>query len=390
VTVPSALLIAAKDMRQRLRDRSAVLVGLVAPLVVALLMSLAFSGTENFHYTLAVVDADHGPVAVVMLRALEAPSLRGIVTVRRFATPIAAEAAVRGRSAQAGLVIPSGFSAASTGPDPLPVTTLTSVNNTAAASVTSSIVSSLVAQLNADRLSVATAVASGSATSVAQLASLATHLQIPERVLSRPVGAHQLKIISYYAPSMSIFFAFFLVSYTSRSFFVDHDLGMIERMRAAPVRPIDILAGKSLSVLVFGLTSLLVIAAVTTVAFGANWGTPPAVLMVCFALMLSVVAMTALVIVAARTKRQAEGISSAVVFGFALLGGNFVFLSASPTVMQRLSLFTPNGWALRAFTDLSTVGGGFGTALEPVLAILGFAAGLGVVAAALARRSVAW
>ena len=388
--MPPALLIALKDVRQRLRDRSAVLVGLVAPLVVALLMSMAFSGTSKFHYTLALSNADQGPVATAMVHALEAPGLAAFVTARPYPSAAAAAAAVRDRKAQAGLVIPAGFSSAATGPRPAPLTTLTSVNDTIAASVTASIVASFVAQLNADRLSVATAAAAGSTASMESLSALAAGLEIPVRTVNRPVGARQLKVISYYAPSMSIFFVFFLVGYTARSFFVDRDEGMIERMRAAPVRPVDIVAGKSLSVFVFGLASLLVIAVVTTAAFGADWGSPLAVVVVCAALVLSVVAVTALVMVAARTKRQAEGISSAVVFGLALLGGNFVFLSQSPAVMQRIALFTPNGWALRAFTDLSTTGGGLGTAAVPVLAILAFTGVVGLCIALLARRSVAW
>jgi ABC-2 type transport system permease protein len=56
--------------------------------------------------------------------------------------------------------------------------------------------------------------------------------------------------------------------------------------------------------------------------------------------------------------------------------------------MQRIALFTPNGWALRAFTKLSTSGGALHTAAVPVLAILGFAVVIGVVAAFLAPRSV--
>ncbi len=109
---------------------------------------------------------------------------------------------------------------------------------------------------------------------------------------------------------------------------------------------------------------------------------------VCLAMVISVVCLTALVIGLARTQRQAEGIASAVVFGLALLGGNFVFLSAVPDVMRRIALFTPNGQALRAFTDLSTTGGGLGTVVTPILVILGFSLVVGVVAALLARRAV--
>jgi len=382
------LVIAGKDLRQRLRDRSAVVIGLVAPLAVALLMSLAFKGTENFHYTLALVNADRGPIAGAMVQAFESKSLRSIVTVEDYAGQTTAAQAVRNGRAQAGLVIPAGYSARLAGAAPLSLTTLTNVNNTTATSVTQSIVSSFVAQLDADRLSVATAQSAGSTKSTAGLTALASQLRIPEQLVARAVGARQLKVISYMAPAMSIFFAFFLISYTARGFFEDKDQGMIERMRAAPVRPYQILVGKSLSVLVFGLGSLLVIFLVTTKLFGAYWGDPLSVVLICAALVLAIVALTALVIGVARTKRQAEGMSSALVFGLALLGGNFVFLSASPEVMQRIALFTPNGWALRAFTKLSTSGGALHTAAVPVLAILGFALVIGVVAAVLAPRSV--
>ena len=160
-------------------------------------------------------------------------------------------------------------------------------------------------------------------------------------------------------------------------------------MRAAPVRPLDILAGKAISVFVFGVASLAIVAGVTTLAFGAYWGSPLAVAAVCFAMIVAVVCLTALVITLARTQRQAEGISSALVFALSLLGGNFVFLSASPDIMRKLSLLTPNGWALRAFTDLSTTGGGLSTVAVPVLVILGFSTAVGTAAALLGRKAVA-
>ena len=102
-------------------------------------------------------------------------------------------------------------------------------------------------------------------------------------------------------------------------------------------------------------------------------------------MVFSVVCLTALVIGLARTQRQAEGIASTVVFGLALLGGNFVFISAVPDVMKRIALFTPNGEALRAFTDLSTTGGALHAVMTPVLAILGFSLVIGLLAALLAH-----
>ena len=115
----------------------------------------------------------------------------------------------------------------------------------------SSIATSFVAQLNADRLS-SPPPRRPASTGTGALRRAAAHLTIPKRVRQRPVGAHALKPISYFSPAMAIFFLLFLIGYAARSFFVERGEGMIERIRAAPIRPRQIMAGKALSAFVSG------------------------------------------------------------------------------------------------------------------------------------------
>ena len=91
----TALLIARKDLRQRMRDRSAIVLGLVAPLLIAALMSFAFKGTETFHYQLGVVNEDHGAIATELVHALSSSTSRSILTVENLSSPAAARADVR-------------------------------------------------------------------------------------------------------------------------------------------------------------------------------------------------------------------------------------------------------------------------------------------------------
>jgi ABC-2 type transport system permease protein len=385
----TALLIARKDLRQRMRDRSAIVLGLVAPLLIAALMSFAFKGTETFHYQLGVVNEDHGAIATELVHALSSSTSRSILTVENLSSPAAARADVHDGHVAAALVIPAGFSAAVAQQHPESLSIVTSVNNQVAGNVTRSIAASFVAQIDADRLSVMTALAGGApANTLNALSAKAATLRIPLQSVERPIGAGQLSAISYYSPAMAIFFLLFTISFASRSFFVDRTQGMIERMRAAPVRPAEILAGKALSVLVYGTLSLATVGVITSTAFGANWGSPFAAVLLGFAMVISVVCLTALVIGVARTQRQAEGFSSILVFGLALLGGNFIVISSSPPLMRTLALFTPNGEAMRGFSDLSTIGGGLGTVATPIAVILLFSALTGGAAMALARRAV--
>jgi len=163
--------------------------------------------------------------------------------------------------------------------------------------------------------------------------------------------------------------------------------GLSAWLAAAPIGPGAILAGKSLATFAYGVASLGTVAVITSLAFDAHWGPPLIVLALILALSLTMVALTALVITAARTERQADGFASMLTFGLVLLGGNFVFIGGAPQLVRTLALLTPNGWALRAFTDLAG-GAAWTAAVTPLLAILAFAAGAGAIAFTLRRRVV--
>jgi ABC-2 type transport system permease protein len=391
--VRAILVIAAKDLRQRFRDRSALILGFVAPLGIATLMSFAFQASEEFHANVGVVNADDGVLAGAFLGALEGPELAKVISVTPVDSVSDARDQVDRAVVDAAIVIPDGFSEAAAGGSPTPVDVLTSVDNPLAGEVARAIASAFVAQVNANRLSVATAIAAGASPArLGELLTAVSNVRLPEQTNQQPVSGKPLHAVSYYAPAMGIFFVLFAVGFTARSFFGEQRGGTLERMAAAPIRSSAILVGKAVSVFVYVLASLATVAVVTTVAFDADWGSPVATAAVCAAVAIAVVTLTAIVISAARTERQAEGLSSILVFALALLGGNFLFISAAPPLMRTLALGTPNGWALRAFTDLATTSGGLGHDLRliaiPVLAIMLFSLVVGTIAIALSRRLV--
>ncbi len=212
------LVIAAKDLRQRFRDRSAIVLGFVAPLAIAALMSFAFRGTERFHITVGIVDHDHGAIATAFTSFMRSPDLKDVVTVRTFADEAAASARVHSGALASAIVVPAGFTTAATsGTSAAQLVVLTSTDSQLGAEVTRSLAGSFVNQVNADRLSVETAIASGApASSVATLSAAASKLRVPEAVTNLPIGSKPLTAVSYYAPSMAIFFLLFAIGFTSR------------------------------------------------------------------------------------------------------------------------------------------------------------------------------
>jgi ABC-2 type transport system permease protein len=244
-------------------------------------------------------------------------------------------------------------------------------------------------ELRAARLTVAAELAAGAPPdSAAAIAAAAVAASPPEVVVGRPTGDPPMKGIAYYGPGMAMFFVLFAIGFTARGFFAEQKEGTLDRMAAAPIPPSALLAGKALSVFVYALASLGTMAVVMAVVFGASWGSPVGVVALCVGMASAVVALAALVMTVARSERQAETMASAVTFTLALLGGSFVFLGAAPSVLRRLSTLTPNGWALRGFTDLATGVPTGQAVLRPVAAMAAFTIVVGVPAIALGRRAV--
>ncbi|HEV7206617.1 MAG TPA: ABC transporter permease [Jatrophihabitans sp.] len=384
----AALVIARKDLRQRVRDRSALVLGILAPLLIATVMSAAFGSAGSFHTTVGVVDQDRHELGAAFVAMLRSPDLSDVVTVRSVATPAEARRLVHDKKLGAAFVLPLGFTPAAHGTATARIEVLGSSDQAIAREVSAALAESFAAQVNADRLSVLTALATGtSAARTAHLIAASARLRLPVSTRSGDIGAKRLTAISYYAPSMGIFFMFFGIGFGARSYWLERRSGNLDRMLAAPVRPAEVLAGKALSTLVFGLASLLTMAVVTSVFFDAQWGPLPAAAALVFAIVLAAAALTALVAALARSERQADGVASTVTFALVLLGGNFVFVSSSPELLRRLALLTPNGWAMRGFVDLQS-GAGASAAVQPVLAILAFTAVVAGAVALLARRPV--
>lgn len=384
----AAFVIAAKDLRQRFRDRSAIVLAFVAPLGIALLMSSAFSGVENLHIRSGFVNADGGPVASALRQVMSDPQLADLVEIVEVDDEATARRMVDEGEIGSAVVVPAGYSDGALGSEPLALRVLSSTNSEVAGEVMRAIAERFTAQINANRLSAVAATAARPSPSEPPDIGAISELRIPVRLQERAIEGREFKMISYYGPSMGIFFLFFAVGFGARSFFTERTNGTLDRLVAAPVKPWQVLVGKALSVLVFGLLSLGTIVIVTSLLFGAEWGSPLAVVALCLAIVLVVVALTMLVIAVARTDRQAEGISSLLVFLLALLGGNFVVAARMPEGLRSLALATPNGWALRGFSDLAVGIPAVDAIAAPVAVMLAFTAIFGGVAVALSRRLV--
>jgi ABC-2 type transport system permease protein len=371
--------IAVKDLRQRLRDRSAVMVAIVLPLALAFIYSALFgtaAAPRAFGY--AVVDLDRGDVAGVFVAdVLGEIERQGLVTIRSLPTVAEAERLAVDGAIDAAFVLPAGFSAAVRGQAPASIDVIGNVDSPTGTDIARSIARSFTADLNGVRLSIAAALGDDhepatreQLAAVAQRAVQAAH---PLRIVDSSAAAKVLPLKLYFAAGMAVFFLFFTVQFGVSSLLDERAEGTLSRLLAAPIRPVAVLAGKMAASVAVGLVSMAVLVAATTALMRVSWGDPVGVALLVVAGVLAATGVTSLVASLARTPDQAGSWLAVVSVLLGLLGGAFFPLAQVGGLAATASLATPHAWFLRGLGELAA-GGGPASVLPAVAAMSAFAA----------------
>jgi ABC-2 type transport system permease protein len=270
------------------------------------------------------------------------------------------------------------------------VESITSGKRPYAEQVARSVVRGIFGELSATALAVRTAVGNGPVTPE-RLATLsaAFHAQpAPVAIADDPMGARQ-SLLGYFGPSMAIVFLFLGIGAGARSMLGERDTGTLARLKAAPVGMGRVVAGKVGAVLLLALISMVVVWVATTLVFGASWGPALAVLTMSVATVLAFGGIALLLTVSSRNPAQSDATMAIVAFVLALLGGNFFPPGSLPPVMERLSLLTPNGWALQGYGNLALDRAGWAGIQLPLVVLLVIAVVLGGFALTRLRSLVA-
>ena len=368
-----AVLIAAKDLRERARDRSVFVFALLLPLGLTLVLNLVLggvSGTEPFRY--AVVDDDHGPVAAAFVEhTLPAVQESGAIEVRAVATAGEARRLVADGEVSAAFLLPAGLSADVLSGTAAVVEVVGDVNAPLGAEVARSIAGSFADRLTATRVAVAAAVEGGSVLDPAELARLAAAQPDPRPVVDDPTERRELDATTYYAAGMVVFFLFFTVQFGITSLLDERHDGTLARLLAAPVRRSSILVGKLLTSVAIGLVSSALLVVGTTLLVGARWGNPLGVALLFAACVPAATGTVAVVSVLARTAAQASGWQAVVAVTLGSLGGTFFPVAQVGGPLAVAASFSPHQWFLRGLAELSA--GDVGAVLPSVAALGGFA-----------------
>lgn len=386
--VRGTTLVAGHDLRRRIRNRSAIVTAVLAPLLLAVVFSSLIGGGSGPELRVAVVDLDGSAVSRGIVDGLVGAQsgTGGSVRFERVGSADDARRRVDDGDVGAALVFAAGFGAASAGGSGT-VTVVADPDQPISGQVARSVAEGIAASFGRVDLAVATGAVVG-VSDVAGLAAAAQQASPPLQLADRPLGGRELAPSAYFGASMSIIFLFFTVGFAARSIHAERHAGTLDRMLATPLRPSSIVVGKSASVSVLGSAGMVVVWLVTSLLYRSSWGPPLAVLALIVATVIAIGGVATFVASLARTERQADAVTAAVTFALALVGGNFIGPGSQPPVLRTLSLFTPNGWSLRAFTALNTDAAGVADIATTLLVLLGFGLVFGGIGAVRMQRLV--
>jgi len=368
----AAILIATKDLSQRIRDKSAILLALVAPLGLALIFSAIIPDTSgSFNVDVAVVDDDGGVVAARFItEVLPAVEEAGVLGVTIYQDVDDALADVEAGTRHAAYVFPAGFSdSVQTGGGGI-VRLVGNVDQTISTQIARAVLDGYLAEVNAVAVAVGAATLNGG-TDIASLSVQAAATPAAVVLTNVEAANRELDTTTFFSAGMAVFFLFFTVQFGVSSLLEERLYGTLPRLLGAPISRWTIIGGKGLTSFILGLVSMVVLAVATTVLIGAEWGNPVGVAVLMIAGVLSALGIMAVVAVVSKTPQQAANWQSIVAVVLGLLGGTFFPLSQGPRILALFSRLTPHAWFLEGLGDLSA-GSGLSVVVAPALAMVAF------------------
>jgi ABC-2 type transport system permease protein len=385
--------IATKDLKLRIRDRSAIITGIIAPLFLAFIFQLIFGGAfdQSLDLSFGLVDLDGTEVSAGLGQVLDAIEGEGVATVERFGSRAEAEDAIEEGGADAFILIDEGLGRSVMTNMEATIEVVGDVDAPTSTQIAESIATQYATGVGAAQLAVGTtAAASGTPLTPDFIASLSADpatAAFSYELTDVTTATRQLDATTYFAAGMAVFFLFFTVQFGVLGLLEEERDGTLARLKAAPISRVSIVAGKALLAFLLGLISTSVLVVSTQLLLGASWGSPLGVAVLVVAGVLAAVGIMGLVAAMARTPEGAGNLGAIIAVILGMLGGVFFQLGSGDDFLSRLTFITPHAWFMRGLADLAD-GAPWTAALPAAGAILVFAVSTGSVGWLLLRRRI--
>ena len=352
-----------KEFRQVLRDPRMLRVIFVAPVVQLLVFGYAVS-TDVRHTPLAVVDHDHSAASRALVQALTASGYFDVVAPH----PGGLARALEHGDATLGLEIPVGFARDVSSTRGATVQLLLDGTNSNIATVARGYAESIVRRFGA-------------------VAVRPAAVDLRTRAWYNP----DLDSRNYNVPAVAgVIMMLVCLLLTALAVVREREIGTLEQLMVSPLRPLELVVGKSLPFGVIGLFDVVVVSLVARVWFGVPFTGDPLLLLGASVLYLSSGLGLGLLLSTVSKTQQEAFLASFLFFMPLMLLSGFLFpVRSMPVAFQWLTWVNPIRHYLEIVRGIFLKDAGVMDLWPQLLALLVLGAGLLALVAARFRKTLA-
>ena len=390
--------VAWKDFRLIFRDRSALVLMLLAPFLLTIGMGAItgrFSGADSnsgiTDIPVVIVNQDEGALGAALVDLFQSADLDALVNPQLLSDPAAARQLVDNDESAAVIHIPAGFTGSiipspgqAAPPAVAQIEFYANPTRPTSAGILKAILDQFLSQVEVGRIAAevtvtqllengyidpAQAAAVGMQAGEELAGSSGTTSSIKLNTTTVGGGQVEFDILAYMAPGMALMFLMFTVTYGARSLLLENRQGTLARMLISPTTITEVLGGKVLGIFITAVAQLAILIGGTSLLFRLEWGDPLGVVALVLAAAFAATGWGMIIAALLKTPGQIATVGSAVMLIFGLLGGSFFDVTMLPGWVQTISKVSPNAWGTEGFLRLSR-GGSINSVLTPVIALL--------------------
>ncbi|MFZ2413881.1 MAG: ABC transporter permease [Candidatus Cryosericum sp.] len=382
--------IAVKDLKVRVRDKSAFVILLILPMAMIIVLGTVFNWTgSSFSANVTLVDLDGGDMARRLTQDVFAsPQLKDLLFVTTASSEAEARSLVEQGKTGAAVIIPAGFSSGVTAGTRVAITILGNPETATQAGVIRNVVESFTTEVQRRQLAASIAIQTLQQSGAVPPQHMQEAVQgvLDEVSTSQQTGTVSVttttqegvkvpRALDYYAVGMALLYLIFTANTGTEGMLEEQRQHTLSRILATPTSRVQVLLGKLVGIFVIAALQFTMIIVLTRLLYRVDWGpSVPAVIVMAAASVLAGAGLSTLVAALARTPEQAGSIGPAVALVYSLLGGTMWPVYNMPAWMNSMSRLTFTRWSLEGFTSLMVNGGGVSSIMRPVSVCLAMAA----------------
>ena len=152
---------------------------------------------------------------------------------------------------------------------------------------------------------------------------------------------------------VAIMMLLFSVSGSSASLLKEKEDGTFRRLLVSPISPSSILYGKMLSTLFMAILQLIVMFLYSWLVLGLDiFINLPALILMILAAAIACTSFGIFMATICKSRKQVESLSTLVILVISALGGSMMPLVFMPEIMHKLAVISVNYWAIEGFFDI--------------------------------------